>query len=64
MITEKDKEKKVRGEDGEGKLVQDKYVPEENMTKILPITNGESKQSFFSSDKTYHYSLKKAFSAE
>lgn len=61
---EKDKEKKVRGEDGEGKLVQDKYVPEENMTKVSPIANGESEQSFFSSDKTYHYSLKKAFSAE
>lgn len=46
MITEKDKEKNVRGKDREGKLVQDKYVPEENMTKVSPITNGESKQSF------------------
>lgn len=60
----KNKEKKVRGEDREGKLVQEKYVSEENMTEVSPITNSESKQSFFSSAKTYQYAVKKAFSAK
>lgn len=61
---EKDKEKKVRGEDRDGKLDQKKHVLEENVAKVSPVPNGKRKQNFFSSDKMYHYSLKKAFSAE
>jgi len=59
----KNKEKKVRGEDTEGKLVQEKYVSEENKTEVSPIANSENKQSFFSSAKTYQYALKMAFAA-
>lgn len=56
LIMKKNKEK------GEGKLVQKKYVPEENMTKVSPITS--ITMSFFSGAKTYQYALKKAFSAK
>lgn len=64
MLMQEDKVKKVRWEDREGKLVQEKYIPEENMTKVSPITSGEAQQSVFLSGSVYHYYLKKASSAE
>lgn len=47
MIMENNKEKKVREEDREGKLVQEKYILEENVTKVSPITKSESNKSLF-----------------